>query len=70
MSYKGFRYEYQMVSIYPQEIEQVIFDYTQNGWTHIGELGNGPPFKIVFEWNGDGPPFHPKVNWPPLGFPR
>lgn len=70
MSYQGFRYEYQTESIYPQEMEQIIFDYTQNGWKHIEVLGEKPPFKIVFEWIGDGPPFYPRVNWPPIGFPR
>nr|WP_325258393.1 hypothetical protein [uncultured Oscillibacter sp.] len=66
MSRKGFRYVYQLKSIYPQEIEQVIFDYTQNGWKHIEDIiDDGPPFKIVFEWTRDGQPYFPMVNWPP-----
>lgn len=65
MSKKGFRYEYPMKTIYPQEMEAIIFAYTQNGWKHIEDIGDNPPFKIVFEWLRDGPPFYPPVNIPP-----
>ncbi len=65
MSRKGFRYIYQMKSIYPQELEAVIFAYTQNGWKHIDDIiDDGPPYKIVFEWERVSPPIFPEVNWP------
>ena len=66
MSRKGFRYEYVMKSIYPQEMGEVIFTYTQYQRKHIDDiLEGGPPFKIIFEWQGDGPPVFPRINWPP-----
>lgn len=66
MSNKGHRYAYQLKSIYPQELEQVIFDFTQNGWKYIETvLDEDPPFKVIFEWTRDGPWLIPFVNWPP-----
>lgn len=65
MSKKGFRYEYKLETIYPQELEAVIFAYTQNGWKHINDItDDGPPYTIIFEWQYDGPPFYPPVNYP------
>lgn len=68
MSRKGFRYEYVMKSIYPQEMEEVIFSYTQCGWKHLDDedtLSEQEPIRLMFEWQKDGPPFFPNVNWPP-----
>lgn len=65
MSCKGFHYEYKLSSIYPQEYEAVNFAYTQAGWKEIGVLPDeGIPSHIIFEWQHDGPPIYPFVNWP------
>ena len=68
MSRKGFRHEYVMKSIYPEEMEEAIFTYMQHGWKHLDDedtFQKGKPIRLVFEWQKDGPPFIPKVNWPP-----
>ena len=65
MSRKGFRYEYRLSSKYPQEFEAVTFAYLQAGWKSVGALpAEGLPTHLVFEWQGDGPPIYPFVNWP------
>lgn len=65
MSRKGYRYEYVMKTIYPQEMEAVIFAYTQNGWKHIEDImEDDKPFRIVFEWQRNSPVMFPRVNWP------
>lgn len=65
MSCKGFRYEYKLSSVYPQECEAVIFAYLQAGWREVGCLPDtGVPTHIIFEWQKDGPPNYPFVIWP------
>lgn len=65
MSCKGFRYEYKLSSVYPQEFEAVTFAYLQAGWKTAGILPEvGIPSHIIFEWQKDGPPIYPFVNWP------
>lgn len=66
MSNKGFQYSYKLSSHYPQEYEAVNFAYLQAGWKEVGVLPpeTGFPTHIIFEWQGDGPPFFPPVNWP------
>lgn len=65
MSSKGFRYEYELQSKYPQEYEAVNFAYLQAGWKEIGALPEeGLPTHIIFEWQNDGTPYYPSVNWP------
>lgn len=67
MSSKGFRYNYELESHYPQEYEAVNFAYTNAGWEEIGALPDkGIPTHIVYEWKKDGPPVYPFVNWSPL----
>ena len=67
MSSKGFRYEYQLSSNNILEYEAVNFAYISAGWKELGALPDeGLPRSIVFEWQKDGPPFFPQVNWPPL----
>lgn len=67
MSCKGFRYNYKLKSKYPQEYEAVNFAYTNAGWDEVGALpDDGIPTHIVYEWQKDGPPIYPFVNWPPL----
>ncbi len=65
MSKKGFRYEYRLSSVFPQEYEAVNFAYLQAGWKEVGAIPDeGIPTHIVFEWQKDGPPIFPFVNWP------
>ena len=67
MSCKGFRYEYKLTSHDILEYEAVNFAYTQAGWKDLGAPhGEGFPESIIFEWEKDGPPLYPAVNWPPL----
>ena len=65
MSRKGFRHKYELSSLQPQEYEAVVFAYLQAGWVEIEVLPEaGSPKYIVFEWQKDGPPCYPSVNWP------
>ena len=67
MSRKGFRYEYKLTSHDILEYEAVNFAYTQAGWKDLGAPpGEGFPESIIFEWEKDGTPLYPAVNWPPL----
>lgn len=62
---KGFRYEYQLTSQYPQEYEAVNFAYLQAGWREVGaKPDTGIPTHIIYEWDYDRPPIYPFVNWP------
>lgn len=64
MSCKGQRYAYPLKSKYPQEYEAVVFAYTQAGWKEVGaKPEDGIPTHIIFEWQQDGPPYSPDVNW-------
>ena len=67
MSRKGFKYEYVLTSNSILEYEAVNFAYTTAGWKDLGAPpGKGFPKSVIFEWQKDGPPFFPQVNWPPL----
>lgn len=65
MSNKGYRFEYRLTSGYPHEYEAVSFAYLQAGWKEVSARPEaGLPTHIVFEWQQDGPPIFPVVNWP------
>ena len=62
---KGWIYEYELKSIYPQECEAVIFAYTQAGWKYVDiKPDSGFPTHIIFEWTKNSPHYMPYVNWP------
>ena len=64
---KGFKYAYQLESRSLDEVSEVCWAYTMTShWKQIGLVppDEGIPTHVVFEWQGEGPPHYPRVNWP------
>lgn len=65
MSRKGFRYTYKLQSNSPAELGKVGDAYQNAGWIEVDFLPeSGPPTHVIFEWQNDGPPIYPSVDWP------
>jgi len=68
MSDKGFQYAYRLESGHIDEVSEVCWAYTMTShWKEVRLVPDGGfPTHIIFEWQGNGPPHYPGVNWPPL----
>lgn len=59
------RYTYKLENGSPNEVEAVLLAYGSCGWKTVEVVlpEEGFPTHIIFEWDKEGIPFYPMVNF-------